>query len=188
MCAHSWCTCWYNCLFLAWYCLALVSQSTVLFSNWFLRHLGLGEKCENNILLHHSGPHHLTKSVVIWMSFIIIVTLIFATSSVFRIVCCLYIYRCTRFTLREVIQLWQVSSWAGECSALNVAVKTSGRLHHETEMSHLSSSFIFLVIANQTYMIFIAKENTFCSKSKIKFMENCFTIYKAVFAKLFKII
>lgn len=44
---------------------------------------GSWEKCENNILLHHSGPHHFTKSVVIWMSFIIIVTLIFATSKVF---------------------------------------------------------------------------------------------------------
>lgn len=37
-----------------------------------------------------------------------------------------------------------------------------------------------LVIANEVYSISIAKENLF-SKSRIKFMDICFNIYKTIF-------
>lgn len=66
-----------------------------LSSNWFLRYLGLIKKCGNNILLHHSGPHHhATETAAIWMLFRIIVTSIFLTAKVSSgsSVVCIYIH------------------------------------------------------------------------------------------------
>ena len=156
---------------MAHYCLTLISLSTVFIlrmSSWDIWVLEKHTRLGYNNLLHHSGLHsHFTKACR-YLNVLLIITLIYLTANsnfsgfLFYLLLSTHIYQCTGFTLREVIWLWQVSSLAGECSQLKVAVMNSGRCHWLMRQNFSTSLHLHLCPWSlQIKFISVAKENSF---------------------------